>query len=139
VIRARHFGDASFPRRRAAANLHPGNANTHKDATLSRAGARRHAPRAAPDLLDANRVTKGTSVVVIFPDEFDENVVVENVASLRAAHPRLLILLITGASLRYHSALVPEGRSVPPLVLPKPAFGWSILDAIRAQVEPEVP
>lgn len=87
--------------------------------------------RAIRAVRDAHVPAKSTAVV-IFPDEFGVDDVVASITSLRAAHPRLLILLVTGAPQRFRAALEPDGHSLPPIVLPKPAFGWTILDAIRA-------
>jgi chromate transporter len=61
------------------------------------------------------------------------------VPRLRASRPRLLVVLVTGAPQRFAAVLEPDGRSVPPIVLPKPAFGWSILDAIRAHAQGGAP
>ena len=96
---------------------------------LDGAGVESHAGRT---LRDAKMVPLKSTAVVIFPDEFAVDDVVTSITSLRAARPRLLILLVTGAPQRFRPALEPDGRSLPPVVLPKPAFGWTILDAIRA-------
>jgi len=98
-------------------------------AYLSGAGVSSRAMRA---LGDAGAMARELAAVVIFPDELDAAEVVAHVARLRATRPRLLVLLVTGMPQRFAAALEPDGRSIPPIVLPKPAFGWSILDAIRA-------
>ncbi|HEX7604203.1 MAG TPA: hypothetical protein VF316_21440 [Polyangiaceae bacterium] len=98
-------------------------------AYLDGAGVESHAVQA---LRDAKRVPLKSTAVVIFPDEFVIDDVVASITSLRSARPRLLILLVTGAPQRFRPALEPDGKSLPPVVLPKPAFGWTILDAIRA-------
>jgi len=72
------------------------------------------------------------SAVVMFPDDYDEKAVTENLGALRTARPRLLVLLVTSAPQRLGPAAGPSGAATIPLILPKPAFGWSILDAIRA-------
>ena len=90
------------------------------------------APHASNALADACSLPKATFAAVIFPDEFEVDEVVSRLLELRAARPRLLILLVTSTPQRFLSALIPDGRSRPPTVLPKPAFGWTILDAIRA-------
>jgi DNA-binding response OmpR family regulator len=74
------------------------------------------------------------AALVVFPDGFDEDEVADCVRSLRKARPRLLIVLVTAAPQRFASIVAPDGRSLPPIVLPKPAFGWTILDAIRAHL-----
>jgi hypothetical protein len=99
---------------------------------LSEAGIASNGTRA---LHDANRVSSATTVVVLFPDDFRAADVVATVMSLRSARPKLLILLVTSTPQRFRSVLDPDGRSLPPIVLPKPAFGWTILDAIRAHAQ----
>lgn len=103
---------------------------------LNGAGVASHATRA---LRDAKMVPPATTAVVIFPDEFGIDDVVTSITSLRAARPHLLILLVTGAPQRFRSALAPDGQSLPPIVLPKPAFGWTILDAIRDRANADSP
>ena len=51
------------------------------------------------------------------------------------ARPRFLALLVTREPRRYRAVIEADARSVTPLVLPKPSFGWDILDAIRAHAE----
>jgi hypothetical protein len=79
------------------------------------------------------------TAVVVFPDDFQHDEVEESIVSLRRARPKLLIVLVTGAPQHLRAAVEPDGRSVPPLVLPKPAFGWTVLDAIRGRTSPEAP
>jgi hypothetical protein len=73
-----------------------------------------------------------TTVLVLFPDEFALDAVVERICTLRARRPWLLIILVTLAAPRYGVATAADARSVTPVVLPKPSFGWTIVDAIRA-------
>ena len=87
----------------------------------------------------ATPVPLSAAAVVLFPDELDAPEVMRWVASLRTARPRVLIVAVTSLPQRLHPALDPDGRSSPPLVLPKPAFGWSILDAIRAHASSAEP
>jgi hypothetical protein len=72
------------------------------------------------------------TATVIFPDDFPEEDVVKLVQDLRRARPRLLALLVTRQPQRFLAVPTPDGRSLPLVVLPKPSFGWDILDAIRA-------
>jgi hypothetical protein len=74
------------------------------------------------------------TATVIFPDEFSEDAVLALVAELRRKRPRLLTLLITQAPQRLRSSLGADDERLPmPTILPKPLFGWLILDAIRGQ------
>lgn len=100
---------------------------------LSRAGVSPHSTRS---LLELDSATSDMSVLVLFPDEFDRHQVFAALAVLRAAHRRLPILLITGAPQHFNHTAPASGLTPPPIVLPKPAFGWTILEAIRAQARP---
>jgi hypothetical protein len=84
--------------------------------------------------LDAvSLVPPEATAVVLFPDDFSAADVEAKLLALRRARPKLRIVLVTGAPQHLSAALAPDGRSVPPLVLPKPAFGWTILDALRGE------
>jgi len=86
-------------------------------------------------LLDMSVVPAVATAVVLFPDDFDRGEAEAMIVSLRRARPRLLIVVVTGAPQHLVAALEPDGRSAPPVVLPKPAFGWTILDAIRGRAD----
>ncbi len=77
-------------------------------------------------------ITAATSAVVLFPDDFGDAEVVRLIGELRRTRPRVLLVVVTREPKKLEPVLVPDGRSLPPLVLPRPSFGWSILDAIRA-------
>jgi hypothetical protein len=80
----------------------------------------------------AGTLVAATTAVVLFPDDFPERDVIALVGRLRRSRPRVLLLLVTRDPQRFGDAVASDGKSTPPLVLPKPSFGWSILDAIRA-------
>lgn len=94
-------------------------------AGLSSQGTRR--------LRDARSLPAAAFAIVIFPDELGAIDLVAMLRSLRSARPELLMVLVTSAPQRLRGAVEPDDRSVPPVVLPKPAFGWTILDAIRSR------
>lgn len=74
------------------------------------------------------------TATVIFPDDFAEEAVLALVAELRRKRPHLLTLLITQAPIRFRSAFfADDARLTMPTIMPKPLFGWLILDAIRGQ------
>lgn len=93
--------------------------------------------RSMNSLLNLPQIPEETTAVVLFPDDFSQPAVVRGIEMLRRERPRLLIVVISSAPQMFQTALAPDGRSALPLVLPKPAFGWSILDAIRAHVPRE--
>jgi len=98
---------------------------------LARAGIPSQCTRA---LSDVKVAPEHATATVIFPDDFAEASVIALVLELRRKRPRLLILLITRSPNRFRSTVCAEDqRSRVPVVLPKPLFGWVILDAIRGQ------
>ena len=103
---------------------------------LQGAGVASHATQA---LTDPALLSPGTTAVVLFPDEFDRAEVVHRVLSLRTARAPLLLVVVTGTPQRFRPALDPDAHGLLPIVLPKPAFGWSILDALRGQDRAESP
>jgi len=82
-------------------------------------------------------IASTTTAVVLFPDDFDHPGVLALIAELRRTRPRLLLLLITREPGRFEDAVAADGRSVVPLILPRPSFGWVILDAIRSHDLPD--
>ena len=89
------------------------------------------AGNAARELGDVSMLATDATSLVLFPDGFERLQVEAFVLALRRARPSLLILLVSSAPQHLGAALEPDGSSLPPLVLPRPAFGWTILDAIR--------
>jgi hypothetical protein len=76
-------------------------------------------------------VTATRAAVVLFPDGFDAVAAVVLIRVIRAKRADLLVLIVTGDAPRFQEVARPVGRSVTPQLYPKPAFGWTILDAIR--------
>ena len=102
-------------------------------AYLCGAGVPSHCTRAVQDLVLAS--PESATAAVIFPDDFEHEEVLTVVRELRRARPRLLSLIVTREPHRFRDVTQADGRSLPPIVLPKPSFGWDILDAIRAHSE----
>lgn len=86
----------------------------------------------------AARIAAGASAIVAFPDDFDWEAVVSALTTCLRAHPDTLLVLVTNAPRRFETVGWPDG-GVTPLVMPKPAWGWTILDAIRAHPDGTVP
>jgi hypothetical protein len=97
---------------------------------LSRAGV---SLRSSRQLLEVGSIAAHARALVLFPDEFELRQVSQVLALARSVRARLPILLITGAPQRFTAAL---DLTPPPIVLPKPAFGWTILEAIRTHARP---
>lgn len=96
---------------------------------LSHVGVPAHSTRAVHDFTMV--APECATAAVIFPDDFDEAVVLQLVAALRRKRPHILVVLVTRAPHRFSSVLSGDARSPNPILLPKPSFGWDILDAIR--------
>ena len=75
------------------------------------------------------------TAVVLFPDEFSLKDVVRELGRLRREQPRVLSLLITREPQRYVDSVGVGGVGLAPIVIPKPAWGWTILDAIRLALD----
>lgn len=103
---------------------------------LTHAGVVSHGAR---ELCGAEAVPAEITAVVLFPDELPTEVVEATVLGWRSARPELLIVVVTTTPQAYRAALAPDGRSYPPVVLPKPVFGWALLDSIRAHADVERP
>ena len=74
------------------------------------------------------------TAVVLFPDDFAVKEVLRALARLRREQPSVLLLLVTREPRRYAPSAA-DGAGRVPIVLPKPAWGWTILDAIRLAAE----
>ncbi|HXK18935.1 MAG TPA: hypothetical protein VNG33_14085 [Polyangiaceae bacterium] len=76
-----------------------------------------------------------TTAVVVFPDGLGADDVIGRVQALHKRRPRVLLLLITGDPRRFSTALAGDRPNAALVVLPKPAFGWTIVDAIRLHAQ----
>jgi hypothetical protein len=95
---------------------------------LSAAGVNSEAMQQLPK---TSTLSQLGDALVIFPDEFNTGAVLSTIENVQRLRPRLQLLLVTSAPQLYQDR--PSSNSAPtPILLPKPAFGWSILDAIRA-------
>jgi DNA-binding response OmpR family regulator len=91
----------------------------------------------ALDSADVERVASRACAVVLFPDDFSDRRALAFVESMRRLQPGVLLIIVTRQPHRLTGLVADGDRSVRPLVLPRPSFGWSILDAIRAHVTTE--
>jgi hypothetical protein len=96
------------------------------------------AARCTSDLDDCARVASPrTLAFVLFPDDFTWERVVALVAELASERPTALPVLVTAHPRRFESLM-----SDKVLVMPRPVWGWTILEAIRAHLDghhPTVP
>jgi hypothetical protein len=71
-----------------------------------------------------------TRAFIVFPDDFAWEHVVAAVAELTAGRPSALPILVTAHPKRFAKLI--DADKV--LVVPRPVWGWTILDAIRAHL-----
>jgi hypothetical protein len=71
---------------------------------------------------------------VYFPDEYGAEEALEVIQKLRRAHSGLLVVIVTRQPHTFVRALDDDEGGRAPIVIPKPAWGWTILDAIREQL-----
>ena len=90
--------------------------------------------RATAEIDDLPTIFAATTAVVLFPDDFGNADVLTTIRALRRARPKVLLVVVTRDPRRSASVCSADDRSTAPIVLPKPSFGWSILDAIRAHL-----
>ena len=99
---------------------------------LRRAGVSTHGSRSVERAADMTPAS--ASAVVLFADDFRFDDVVTALVGLRARHPKVLVVLVTAERGPFLS--LPPSNEGGLLVLPTPVRAWTILDAIRAHLEP---
>jgi malonyl CoA-acyl carrier protein transacylase len=98
---------------------------------VRRAGASANGTRRISELVEMTPAL--ASAVVLFPDDYEWEAVLSALEQVRTERPRVLLVVITSAARRFE--LLPLlGGAIPPLVIPKPVWGWRILDSIRARI-----
>lgn len=94
------------------------------------------AARGTRRLEDCSEMTAPFTVaIVLFPDDFSTESILRTVHEVGARGPSILRLLVTGHP-KVFEVLAKECEQV--VVVPRPVWGWAILDAIRAHVDDEV-
>jgi hypothetical protein len=76
------------------------------------------------------------SALVLFPDDYTWDGAVAALARCRTQNPRAPLVLVTGTPQRFEALTAPNHRDLI-VVVPKPAWSWTILDAIRAHLDDE--
>jgi hypothetical protein len=74
------------------------------------------------------------AAVIIFPDEYSADAASRALATLEKLRPEVLAVIVTNEPKRF----VATGAGDPataPLVMPKPAWAWTIMDAVRARLD----
>ena len=81
-------------------------------------------------------MSRPLAAVVLFPDDFLTGDVFDLVTRLLRARPTVRALLVTGTPHRYEPLAALRAVRAVPIIIPKPAWGWTILDSIRAHLVP---
>jgi hypothetical protein len=85
--------------------------------------------------IDARLLRQRPRAVVLFPDEFRREAVARFVARLRRSFPSVRLVLVTSdprhsAASATSPATSGARRGSVPVVLARPSFGWTIVDAV---------
>ena len=70
--------------------------------------------------------------LVLFPDDFAADEVIAHLQAARAERLEATLIVVTAHPDRFKHAVARDGSMLGVIVLPRPAFGWAILEAIRA-------
>jgi hypothetical protein len=73
--------------------------------------------------------------VILFPDEYGQRAVREALAALHRERPDVLAVIVTNEPQRFEQVESSRRHHTRPLVIPKPAWAWTILDAVRARLD----
>jgi hypothetical protein len=103
------------------------------DAYLRGAGVTSNGTRLLDRLLEMTPPT--STAVVVFPDEYGAGLVERSVSALGRERPHVLVVVVTSEPQRFERMLERRRSATVPLVIPKPAWAWTILDAIRARLD----
>lgn len=75
-----------------------------------------------------------TAAVILFPDAYAKDDVTQALATLHRGRPRALTVIVTNEPSRFERGSTSHAGDDEPLVIPKPAWAWTILDAVRARL-----
>lgn len=74
------------------------------------------------------------AAVILFPDEYSAELAIQALAALEKARPDVLAVVVTNEPGRFAGPDAREDAAASPLVMPKPAWAWTIMDAVRARL-----
>jgi hypothetical protein len=77
-----------------------------------------------------------SAAVILFPDDFPEEAVTNALEALERERPDVLAVIVSQEPQRFGRLPGTQSAEHPvPLVIPKPAWAWTILDAVRARLD----
>lgn len=100
---------------------------------LVSAGVRAHATR---DLDEALERRSREDALVLFPDDFDTGRVTDGLSRLLSLSRDTLVIVVTADSVAFDELIESTGNDRA-VVMPKPVWGWTILDILRAAAKDE--
>jgi hypothetical protein len=75
------------------------------------------------------------AAVILFPDEYGLKIAAGALATLKKLRPRVLAVVVTNEPRDFEDDGHEPDRVASLLVMPKPAWAWTILDAVRARLD----
>ncbi|MGH7294654.1 MAG: hypothetical protein ACRELB_06970 [Polyangiaceae bacterium] len=75
------------------------------------------------------------TAVILFPDEYETGAALRALALLKATRAQTIPVIVTGEPRRFEEPDTDPPQRTAPLVLPKPAWAWTMMDAVRARLE----
>ncbi len=85
-------------------------------------------------VVHAPELAARASALVLFPDDYASDVTMDILANCRNKNPKTPVILVTRTPQKFE-ALASEDDAALTVVVPKPAWSWTILDAIRAHLD----
>jgi hypothetical protein len=73
------------------------------------------------------------AAVILFPDEFAPQAAADALATLKGRRPDVLVVIVTNEPQRFDER--DEDDALRSLIMAKPAWAWTILDAVRARLD----
>ena len=78
-------------------------------------------------------ISDRTLAVILFPDDYEWSDVTHELDNVEARLARVLLVLVTAHPQRCQAMTMTAKREI--VIVPRPVWGWTILDAIRAHRE----
>jgi hypothetical protein len=99
---------------------------------LHGAGVAANGTRAIDRVLEMTPLS--SVAVILFPDDYPEEAVTKALGALQRERTDVLAVIVSQEPRRFEQLAV-RSQHLAPLVIPKPAWAWTILDAVRARLD----
>jgi hypothetical protein len=127
---------APLGRRGLSVTVVASNAETLRalDSYLHRAGVAANGTRMVDRVLEMT--APSSAAVILFPDDYPKEAVAIALGALQRERPDVLAVIVSQEPWRFEQLTGAGSSQHPaPLVIPKPAWAWTILDAVRARLD----